>query len=105
MVDVVAQQCWGSNTASACSFVETAEICRPPDNFFDAVLIGSLADAFEWLDEQGTRGIILCSEGRHFCAGAGFTGRSSPFNICNGPGELYQRTVRLFPAPIPVCAA
>jgi 2-(1,2-epoxy-1,2-dihydrophenyl)acetyl-CoA isomerase len=93
-------------TATVDSFIGTAEICRPPDNFFDAVLIGSLADAFEWLDEQGTRAIILCSEGKNFCAGADFTGqRSSRFNIGSGAGELYEQALRLFEAPIPVIAA
>ncbi len=93
-------------TATADSFIGTAEICRPPDNFFDAVLIGSLADAFEWLDGQGTRAIILCSEGKNFCAGADFTGRrSSRFNIGSGAGELYEQALRLFEAPIPVIAA
>lgn len=87
--------------------VGTAEICRPPDNFFDAVLIGSLADAFEWLADQGIRAIILCSEGKHFCAGADFTGRSSSARLSSGSGagELYEQALRLFQAPIPVVAA
>src|SRR5216683_5795729 len=101
----LATKTFGDVTATASSFVGTAEIRRPPDNFFDAVLIGSLADAFEWLDEQGTRAIILCSEGKHFCAGADFTGRSSRFNIGSGAGELYEQALRLFQAPIPVVAA
>ena len=33
-------------------YVATVEIGRPPDNFFDAELITSLADAYAWLDEQ-----------------------------------------------------
>jgi len=57
--------------------VAVAEIGRPPDNFFDAGLIGSLADACEWADaEAGARAVVLCSAGKHFCAGADFTGRS-----------------------------
>ena len=32
--------------------VATVEIGRPPDNFFDAGLVTSLADACAWLDEQ-----------------------------------------------------
>ena len=87
------------------SFTATAEIRRPPDNFFDAGLIASLADAFEWLDERGARAIVLGSMGKHFCAGADFTGRSSRFNIGSGAGELYEQALRLFEVPIPVIAA
>jgi enoyl-CoA hydratase/carnithine racemase len=47
--------------------VGTAEIARPPDNFFDVDLIASLADAYAWLDGQaGARAVVLCSEGKHF---------------------------------------
>ena len=57
--------------------VATVEIGRPPDNFFDAELITSLADAYAWLDGQPElRAVVLCSDGKHFCAGADFTGRS-----------------------------
>jgi 2-(1,2-epoxy-1,2-dihydrophenyl)acetyl-CoA isomerase len=57
--------------------VATVEIGRPPDNFFDAGLIASLADAYAWLDGQPEfRAAVLCSDGKHFCAGADFTGRS-----------------------------
>jgi len=88
-------------------YVGTAQICRPPDNFFDAVLIGSLADSYQWLDEQGSRAIVLCSDGKNFCAGADFTGRSAASRIgsSGGAGELYEQALRLFQAPLPVVAA
>ena len=89
--------------------VAVAEIGRPPDNFFDAGLIGSLADAYEWADaEAGARAIVLCSAGKHFCAGADFTGRSGrarPVRPGDGAGELYAQAVRLFQARLPVVAA
>jgi len=45
--------------------VAVAEIRRPPNNFFDADLIASLADAYEWADAKaGARAIVLCSAGR-----------------------------------------
>jgi enoyl-CoA hydratase/carnithine racemase len=45
--------------------VATVEIGRPPDNFFDAGLITSLADACAWLDEQPEfRAAVLCSDGK-----------------------------------------
>ena len=74
---------------------------RPPDNYFDVALIRSLAEAYEALDaDAGSRAIVLCSEGKHFCAGADFTGRSGrrarprPATA----GELYREAVRLFEA-------
>ena len=87
--------------------VGTAEIARPPDNFFDVGLIGSLADAYAWLDEQaGARAIVLCSDGKHFCAGADFTGRTQQAQQgAGGPAKLYVEAVRLFEAQLPVVAA
>lgn len=87
--------------------VGTAEITRPPDNFFDVGLIASLAEAYAWLDEQaGARAIVLCSEGKHFCAGADFTGRTQQAQQgAGGPKKLYVEAVRLFEAQLPVVAA
>jgi enoyl-CoA hydratase/carnithine racemase len=84
--------------------VATVEIRRPPNNFFDAALIGRLADVLDGLaaEDDVTRAVVLCSEGRHFCAGANFgTG---------GRGErdavtLYQQAVRIFRQPLPIVAA
>ena len=88
-------------------YVATAEIHRPPHNFFDAGLIGSLADAYEAAAQAGARSIVLCSEGKNFCAGADFTGRSSAGRVGGGGGarELYDAALRLFEAPLPVVAA
>jgi 2-(1,2-epoxy-1,2-dihydrophenyl)acetyl-CoA isomerase len=85
--------------------VATVEIGRPPDNFFDTELISSLGDAYEWLDEQPDfRAAVLCSAGKHFCAGADFTGRSGRSRM-GGAGELYAAAARLFEAQTPVVAA
>jgi enoyl-CoA hydratase/carnithine racemase len=98
---------FGDVTATVSEFIGAAEICRPPNNFFDAALIGSLADAYEWLDEQRVRAIVLESAGKHFCAGADFTGRSAAGRIGSGggAGELYEQALRIFQAPLPVVAA
>jgi 2-(1,2-epoxy-1,2-dihydrophenyl)acetyl-CoA isomerase len=97
---------FGDVTAAVSEFVGTVEISRPPNNFFDAELIGSLADAYEWLDERGARAIVLSSAGKNFCAGADFTGRSaSRIGSGGGAGELYEQALRLFQAPLPVVAA
>jgi enoyl-CoA hydratase/carnithine racemase len=88
--------------------VATVEIGRPPDNFFDAGLIASLADACAWLDEQPeVRAAVLCSDGKHFCAGADFTGRSGRSGRpgAGGAKELYAAAARLFRVRTPVVAA
>ncbi|HKA03300.1 MAG TPA: enoyl-CoA hydratase/isomerase family protein [Acidimicrobiales bacterium] len=81
--------------------VATVEIRRPPNNFFDATVVGSLADAYGALaDRTPCRAIILCSEGKHFCAGADFGGESA-----GGGAELYAQAARLFAGTLPVVAA
>jgi 2-(1,2-epoxy-1,2-dihydrophenyl)acetyl-CoA isomerase len=91
------------------AFVATVEIHRPPENYFDVDLVQSLAEAYEALDaEPGCRAIVLCSEGRHFCAGADLTGRSRPSSLQgegHGAADLYEEAARLFDARTPVVAA
>lgn len=83
-------------------FVTTVEITRPPHNYFDHALIAALADAFEALDtENDCRAIVLCAQGKSFCAGANFGG---PRNETR-PGDLYREAVRLFDTKTPVVAA
>src|SRR6202034_125246 len=56
-------------------FVAIVELHRPPDNYFDLTLIRSLADAYQALDaDSRCRAIVLCAEGKHFCAGANLGG-------------------------------
>src|SRR5436305_14973112 len=87
--------------------VAEVEIHRPPDNFFDVKLIRSLAEAYAVLDaEESCRAIVLCSEGKHFCAGADFTARSRAEALPEeGAASLYREAVRLFQAQTPVVAA
>ena len=103
------QQDFGDVSASVREgHVGVAEIRRPPDNFFDAALIGSLADSLGWLETAGARAVVLCSDGKHFCAGADFTGRSGQarrIGAAGGARELYDEAQRLFEAAIPVIAA
>jgi 2-(1,2-epoxy-1,2-dihydrophenyl)acetyl-CoA isomerase len=83
-------------------FVATVELHRPPENYFDRALIGALADAYQALDaDPRCRAIVLCSEGKHFCAGARLTGHG----LGDGPGALYREAIRLFEAAKPVVAA
>jgi len=82
-------------------FVATVEMCRGPNNFFNVAVIGELADAYEQLDaDDRCRAIVLCADGKHFCAGAELgVGREL------GAGELYREGLRLFAAGLPVVAA
>jgi 2-(1,2-epoxy-1,2-dihydrophenyl)acetyl-CoA isomerase len=81
--------------------VATVEFDRPPHNHFDVELIAALADAYEALDaDPACRAIVLCSAGRHFCAGANFAGAGD-----RGVPALYAHAVRLFAAATPVVAA
>ncbi len=78
-VVALASKTFSDVTAAISEFVGTAQISRPPDNFFDAGLIGSLADAYEWLDEQGARAIVLGSGLRARSPGSA---RTSPGSAC-----------------------
>ena len=83
--------------------VATVEIHRPPENYFDAALIKELADAYEAIDADAScRAIVLCSEGKHFCAGANFGAAPTP---AEEPRSLYREALRLFAAATPVVAA
>ena len=96
--------------SDAGGFVTLAEIQRAPNNFFDQALIGDLADAFADLDDDpNCRVIVLCSEGKHFCAGANFGSREGQEERASRTAEdgnpLYQEAVRLFSNKKQVIAA
>jgi 2-(1,2-epoxy-1,2-dihydrophenyl)acetyl-CoA isomerase len=91
--------------------VATMEIKRPPNNFFDLDLIESLTEAIAILDDDpACRAIVLCSEGKHFCAGANFASNdSTPTetrpNADGSPRHLYDAAFELFSTRTPVVAA
>ena len=90
--------------------VAQCEIKRPPNNFFDHQLIKDLADCFEDIDkENDIRAIVLCSEGKHFCAGANFGSSVRAAELEqrteNDRNPLYDEAVRLFRCNKPVIAA
>ncbi len=85
--------------------VATAEIHRPPHNFFDKNLISSLADALEAVDaDPRCRVVLLCAEGKNFCAGANFHAEDRGIEGPKGR-HLYDEAVRLFRTRTPVVAA
>ena len=84
--------------------VAEVEIHRPPNNFFDQDLIAGLAAAIEDLDgRDDCRAVVLCSEGKHFCAGANLN--ASRPATGTPQRHLYDEAVRLFETRTPVVAA
>jgi 2-(1,2-epoxy-1,2-dihydrophenyl)acetyl-CoA isomerase len=83
--------------------VAEVEIHRPPANFFDAELLGGVVDAVGWSAGAGARAVVLCAEGKHFCAGLDFgaTGRPEPEAL----RTLYATAQRLVDGPLPLVAA
>src|SRR5437764_3484354 len=65
-------------------------------------MIRRIADLYAHLaSDTDARVIVLCAQGKHFCAGADFSGER---NTGGGPRELYAEAIRLFEAPLPVVA-
>jgi len=86
--------------------IATLTIQRPPNNFFDYMLIQQIADALEELDaESDCRINILASEGKNFCAGANFSEDKDMMNKTNPYAKLYKEAVRLFRTKKPIIAA
>ncbi len=82
-------------------FVAEVLLCRPPNNFFSLDLIGGVADALTHLDDDSRcRAAVLRAEGKHFCAGADFSGHSNYTTE-----DLYGAAVRIFRTQTPVVAA
>lgn len=88
--------------------VAVVEICRPPHNFFDLEMIRQLADAFEALDaDPDCRSIVLCAQGKSFCAGANFgdpkrrRDTDSPRRV----NPIYDEALRMYACAKPVVGA
>ena len=95
-------------------FVATVEIQRPPHNFFDFALIRQIADTYEKIDQDpSVRAILLCANGKSFCAGANFGDGSTVQDDGSVEGSvnrlgidhLYVEAVRVFACKTPVVAA
>lgn len=87
--------------------VAVIEVCRPPANYFDAELLTGITTHAEELQRDGsTRAIVLCSQGKHFCAGANFGSDSlSPEKRGEAAGHIYRAGIRLFEIELPIIAA
>lgn len=90
-------------------YVAQCELQRGPNNFFDQQLISDLADCFADIDKSlDVRAIVLCSEGKHFCAGNNFSESTHALTQSENTSTsnpLYTEAVRLFDCETPVVAA
>jgi enoyl-CoA hydratase/carnithine racemase len=88
--------------------VATIEVRRGPNNFVDTDMVAEIADALEAYDRTPeVRAIVLCAEGKHFCAGADFSSRG-PDGVGTGTKRgrhLYKEAQRLWRTGKPIVAA
>ena len=81
--------------------VALLELRRPPHNFFDEALLTDLADALLALDDDDSvTSVVLCAQGRNFCAGADLRGVGA-----SGIRRVYRQAFRIFSGRKPVVAA
>ena len=81
--------------------VALVEMRRPPTNFFDEALLTAVADAQLSLDDDSSiSAVVLCSEGKHFCAGADLRGIGAA-----GLRRMYRQAFRIFSNHKPMIAA
>ena len=88
--------------------IGTIEVRRGPNNFIDTDMVGEIADALELWDKNPIiRAIVLCSEGKHFCAGADFGGRGADgvAKATKRGRHLYKEAQRLWRTGKPIVAA
>ena len=88
--------------------VGTIEVRRGPNNFVDTDMVAEIADALEVYDRTAdVRAIVLCAEGKHFCAGADF-GSRGPDGVARATKRgrhLYKEAQRLWRTGKPIVAA
>ncbi|MEU1898581.1 enoyl-CoA hydratase/isomerase family protein [Nocardiopsis dassonvillei] len=86
--------------------VAVLEIHRPPNNHFDHALLKELADTAEELVATGDRrALVVCSEGKNFCAGVDFAAGGVGDTPVRTLSAIYGEALRLFALPVPVVAA
>lgn len=83
--------------------VGVVEMRRGPNNYFDVMTLSAVADAVDFVIENGARCVVLCSEGKNFCAGADFTGAQG--KVASSEIHVYDVAARLFRSQVPLVAA
>jgi len=93
--------------ATVADHVASVQLRRPPHNFFSLEMIAGIAEALETLDtDDSCRVVVLCAEGKNFCAGADFSGSAaSGSSTAYTTTDLYSAAVRLFRTRKPIVAA
>jgi enoyl-CoA hydratase/carnithine racemase len=88
--------------------VATIEVRRGPNNFIDTDMVAEIADALAVCDQTpDVRAIVLCAQGKHFCAGADF-GSRGPDGVARAAKRgrhLYKEAQRLWKSSKPIVAA
>ncbi|HEX9467069.1 MAG TPA: enoyl-CoA hydratase/isomerase family protein [Acidimicrobiia bacterium] len=89
-------------TSELVGHVAKVEVHRPPHNWFDIPVMTELADTILAVDDiPECRAVVLCTEGKNFCAGADLAGSG----IVEETARLYEQAVRLFSNRKPIVAA
>jgi enoyl-CoA hydratase/carnithine racemase len=86
--------------------VGVVTIDRGPANYFDHDMLREIADIGEDLQAgDDCRAIVLCSTGKHFCAGADFASPRMKADRDQASADLYGEGIRLFELQLPIVAA
>jgi enoyl-CoA hydratase/carnithine racemase len=86
--------------------VGVVELQRPPHNVLTPEQVEDVASAFERFDDDLAVGaVLLCAQGRSFCAGADFGARSGDGLGGSSTERLYAAAARLVEVGVPVVAA
>ena len=86
--------------------VGVVELQRPPHNMLTPEQVEDVAVALERFDEDLAVGaVLLCAQGRSFCAGADFSARSGDGLGGSSTERLYGAAARLVEVGVPVVAA
>ena len=80
------------------TLVGTIEICQPPHNHLNGDILARVLEVAGELKSAGARALVLCSEGKNFCAGANFGAMS-------GRADVYELGVQIVAQPLPIVAA
>jgi enoyl-CoA hydratase/carnithine racemase len=84
--------------------VALLEMRRPPHNYFDEAMVDAIATALEACDQDNAvRAVVLCSQGKNFCAGASFNADKAGGGSQDG-AAIYRHAVRIFRCAKPLIA-
>lgn len=92
-------------TTEAHGLVGVVEMHRPPANFFSVESLTEITAGAQEMVSRGCRALVLCAEGKHFCAGADFSTGGVGDERVQASRELYAQAVRMFEIEVPVVAA